>query len=87
MVRLETLPSAATRLIIHAGAGGRLREFTAEEQAGYAAGLRRAFTAGERVLADGGAALDAVIDAVKELELEPLFNAGRGATLTAAGTA
>lgn len=87
LVRLESLPAHAPRLIIHAGAGGRLRELSADEQAGYTDGLRRAFAAGEIVLSDGGAALDAVIAAVRELELNPLFNAGRGATLTSAGTA
>lgn len=87
IVRSQTLPAVQPRLIIHAGAGGRLREFTAAEQEGYAAGLRTAFEAGQRVLDDGGAALDAVVAAVRELELNPLFNAGRGATLTAAGTA
>jgi isoaspartyl peptidase/L-asparaginase-like protein (Ntn-hydrolase superfamily) len=37
------------------------------------------------VLADGGAALDAVSAAVMALEDDPLFNAGRGAVFTADG--
>jgi beta-aspartyl-peptidase (threonine type) len=48
--------------------------------------LRRALTAGRDILADGGTALDAVTAAVIELENDPLFNAGRGAVYTAAGT-
>jgi beta-aspartyl-peptidase (threonine type) len=43
-------------------------------------------SAGQRVLADGGSALDAVCEAVRLLEDCPLFNAGRGAVYTAAGT-
>ena len=39
------------------------------------------------MLAAGGSALDAVCAAVEQLEDDPLFNAGRGAALTAAGTA
>ena len=43
--------------------------------------------AGAAVLAAGGSALDAVCATVEQLEDDPLFNAGRGAALTAAGTA
>ena len=43
--------------------------------------------AGADVLAAGGSALDAVCATVEQLEDDPLFNAGRGAALTAAGTA
>ena len=39
------------------------------------------------MLAAGGSALDAVCATVEQLEDDPLFNAGRGAALTAAGTA
>ena len=39
------------------------------------------------MLAAGGCALDAVCATVEQLEDDPLFNAGRGAALTAAGTA
>ena len=40
-----------------------------------------------RVLARGGASLDAVIAAVRVLEDNPLFNAGRGAVLNRDGVA
>jgi len=46
--------------------------------------LRLALTAGWRVLRDGGAAVDAVTQAVMVLEDEPLFNAARGAVFTSA---
>src|SRR6202041_1298094 len=50
------------------------------------AGLARALAAGRDILAGGGAALDAVTQAVCALEDDPRFNAGRGAVFTHAGT-
>jgi beta-aspartyl-peptidase (threonine type) len=74
-------------LAIHGGAGTPLRAaFDAARAPEYHAGLRRALAAGRDILTDGGAALDAVTAAVIELENDPLFNAGRGAVYTAAGT-
>ncbi len=73
-------------LVIHGGAGTiRQAGLTAELAAAYHAGLRAALTAGQRVLADDGSALDAVTEAVAALEDNPLFNAGRGAVFTSAG--
>src|ERR1041385_2038864 len=74
-------------LAIHGGAGTLRRgEMNAERAAQYHAGLRRALQLGRDVLAGGGSALDAVTAAVVALEDESLFNAGRGAVFTAAGT-
>lgn len=74
-------------LAIHGGAGTILRNsMDASREAAYHAGLRRALQAGRTLLARGGSALDAVTAAVMELEDEPLFNAGRGAVFTRAGT-
>src|SRR5205823_11815595 len=50
------------------------------------AGLRRALIAGRDILAADDSALDAVTAAVVAFEDDPLFNAGRGAVYTAAGT-
>lgn len=73
-------------LAVHGGAGTiDPAALTPERRAAYRAGLARALTAGHAVLADGGAALDAVTAAVCALEDEPLFNAGRGAVYTSAG--
>ena len=70
-------------LAIHGGAGTILKsQMTPEKEAAYHAGLARALEAGRTVLQDGGAALDAVTEAVCALEYEPLFNAGRGAVFT-----
>ena len=74
-------------LVLHGGAGGRLDELTLEQQGLYSAGLADAYRAGQVVLASDGSALDAVCACVTELENNPLFNAGRGAALTAVGSA
>src|SRR5216684_1467986 len=74
-------------LAIHRGAGTLRRDaMSAKRGALYHAGLRRALDAGRTILAAGGSALDAVTEAVVALEDDPLFNAGRGAVFTSAGT-
>lgn len=74
-------------LLIHGGAGNiSAKRMTPEQQADYRAVLERALGNGSKILAAGGAALDAVESAVRVLEDSPLFNAGRGAVFTAAGT-
>ena len=72
-------------LVVHGGAGTLCREAMAGREDAFRAGLLRALRAGGAVLAGGGAALDAVVAAVVELEEDELFNAGRGAVLTDAG--
>ena len=70
-------------LAVHGGAGTlRPEAMTAEMIAATHAGLRKALLAGHAILAAGGAALDAVTQAVMALEDDPLFNAGHGAVLT-----
>jgi beta-aspartyl-peptidase (threonine type) len=74
-------------LAIHGGAGTIPADtIDAEMVEAYHRGLCAALHAGGRALAKGGAALDAVIEAVKILEDDPLFNAGRGAVFTTAET-
>ena len=51
----------------------------------YEASLARALDAGFEILERGGSSLDAVTTAVRMLEDDPLFNAGRGAALTRDG--
>ena len=85
---LKASPSAGGfALALHAGAGGRMEELSLDEQGQYPAGLADAYRAGEDILAGGGSALDAVCATVQCLEDNPLFNAGCGAALTAAGDA
>ncbi|NUX57333.1 isoaspartyl peptidase/L-asparaginase family protein [Paraburkholderia youngii] len=74
-------------IAIHGGAGTILRtSMSASAEAEYHAALNAVLSAGQRVLADGGSALDAVSEAVRLLEDCALFNAGHGAVYTAAGT-
>ena len=74
--------------MIHGGAGRITREtILPHVDTGTRAGLTAALAAGEAVLAGGGAALDAVEAAVRVLEDDPHFNAGRGAALTRDGRA
>jgi len=74
-------------IAIHGGAGTITRAaMDANREREYIAALEQVLLAGQRVLAEGGSALDAVTEAVRLLEDCPLFNAGKGAVLTHAGT-
>src|SRR5213075_1912718 len=61
-------------------------QITPEMKRDLRAGLQRSLDAGQAVLTKGGSSLDAVATAVRVLEDDPLFNAGRGAVFTSAGT-
>jgi beta-aspartyl-peptidase (threonine type) len=75
-------------MAIHGGAGAIPKaRLSKEREAQYLAGLDAALSAGAEVLRKGGASLDAVMSAVRVLEDDPLFNAGRGAALTRDGWA
>ena len=72
---------------IHGGAGTIDRsKMTPERERDYRAVLERAVLAGYEILKNGGASLDAVEAAIRILEDDPLFNAGKGAVFTSAGT-
>jgi L-asparaginase / beta-aspartyl-peptidase len=71
---------------IHGGAGVIERaKLGSEGEAAYRASLKQALTAGSAVLDRGGTSLDAVEAAIRVLEDDPLFNAGRGAVFTEEG--
>jgi beta-aspartyl-peptidase (threonine type) len=73
-------------LVIHGGAGTITRaSMTPEAEKLYREGLEAALRAGHAVLARGGSSLDAVEAAVRTLEDNPLFNAGKGAVFTHEG--
>jgi len=75
-------------IAIHAGAGAMPRHLLPEtKEQRYRSGLGSALDAGYAVLERGGSSLDAVSEAVRILEDDPLFNAGRGAALTRDGCA
>jgi beta-aspartyl-peptidase (threonine type) len=75
------MPDDRAAIIVHGGAG-RLASQDVEPRI---AGCREAARIGWRVLGEGGTALDAAEAAVTALEDDPLFNAGTGAALNAAG--
>ena len=73
------------RIVIHGGAGVILREnLSAGKEAAYRAALEASLDAGAAVLRKGGSSVDAVQAAVIVMEDDPLFNAGKGAVMTAA---
>ena len=89
-MRPENQPNMKAKkigLVIHGGAGTIERsKMTAEKDREYRAGLERALTAGYEILKRGGSSLDATEAAVRVLEDDPHFNAGRGSVFTSAGT-
>ena len=83
-------PNMQTRkfgLVIHGGAGTIERsKMTPKREHEYRAGIERALAAGYDILKRGGSSLDATEAAVRVLEDDPHFNAGRGAVFTNVGT-
>jgi beta-aspartyl-peptidase (threonine type) len=78
---VTTAPAPAPRwaIALHGGAGTISRDAGPEREAAYRDALAEALEAGRAVLAGGGTSLDAVETVVRQLEDNPLFNAGRGA--------
>lgn len=73
-------------LVIHGGAGTIERDrIKPDQEAAIRAALGAALDAGTTVLKAAGSSLDAVEAAVKILEDDPNFNAGRGAVFTYEG--
>jgi beta-aspartyl-peptidase (threonine type) len=71
---------------VHGGAGViERKDLSADQARAYRAAMARVAEAGGAVLQRGGSALDAVETAIRLLEDDPLFNAGRGAVFTADG--
>ena len=74
-------------IAVHGGAGDIERsKLGPDGDRSYRASLAKAVEAGAAVLDRGGSSLDAVEAAVRVLEDDPLFNAGRGAVFAADGT-
>ena len=75
-------------IAIHGGAGAVPTELIAHDRGSpYQASLSKVLDASYEILDRGGTSLDAVTAAVRALEDDPLFNAGRGAALTREGWA
>ena len=74
-------------LVIHGGAGTITREkMSPEKEAEYREKITEALTVGYEILEKGNSSLDAVEAVVRIMEDSPLFNAGKGAVFTNAGT-
>lgn len=74
-------------IVIHGGAGTIIKEnMTAEKEAAYQETLEEAIRVGYDILKHGGSSLDAVQKTINVMEDSPLFNAGKGAVFTNAGT-
>lgn len=79
-------PTEGWTLVIHGGAGQLRRLLLTDDAEAHAkAILTTALDAGATILAAGGTAVDAVEAAVRVLEDDPYFNAGRGAVFSADG--
>lgn len=83
--RGESGTLAVPALVVHGGAGSFERARRGEGFGALEEGLEAALDAGWRVLAAGGSALDAAVEAVASLEDSGRFNAGRGAVPTSDG--
>lgn len=74
-------------IVMHGGAGVIERSsMTPDRDVAYRSGLAAAIHSAESVLNQNGRAVDAVEAALQVLEDDPLFNAGKGAVFTEAGT-
>src|SRR5260221_3402560 len=74
------------RLVVHGGAGSmRPGRLDPEQEECARAGLEAALAAGSAILERRESAVDAVEAAVRVLEEDACFNAGRGSVLTATG--
>jgi beta-aspartyl-peptidase (threonine type) len=87
--KVEPIPMNKSKfgLVIHGGAGTMERaKITPEREQEYRTGLERSLKAGFEILQRGRSSLDAIEAAVRVLEDDPHFNAGKGAVFTSAGT-
>ncbi len=87
LAAIDPPPAPKWAIVIHGGAGQLTKAKTpkAKDRAVRIA-LKAAIAAGSKILEDGGSSLDAVEAAVRFLEDDPNFNAGKGAVLTYDGT-
>ena len=73
-------------IAIHGGAGTILRKnMTNQIEQKYKTALNESILAGENILLNSGLAIDAVEAAIRSLENNPLFNAGKGSVFSNEG--
>lgn len=83
----DVSPAPAYAMVIHGGAGTILKaNMTPEKEAAYLKAMNEALDIGEEILKNGGTSLEAVEKTIMHMEDSPLFNAGKGAVFTNAGT-
>ena len=74
-------------LVIHGGAGSVTREnMSPEKEVLYRTTMEDVMQIGYAILKNGGTSMDAVESTIRIMEDSPLFNAGKGAVFTSAGT-
>lgn len=73
-------------IVIHGGAGYTSPEIPEEVKIVYFNSLDKALKIGKDILENGGSSLDAVEQVVRCMEDDTVFNAGKGAVFTEAGT-
>lgn len=79
-------PAARWSIVIHGGAGIIERgSLTPLLELDYSDALNSALRTGGAVLERGGSSVDAVEAVIRQMEDDPLFNAGRGAVFSAEG--
>ena len=78
---MEGAQTGRWAIIVHGGA----KEMEPDERDENRAGVTQAALAGREILEQGGDAVDAVEAAIRVLENLPVFNAGTGSALNAAG--
>lgn len=79
-------PNGKYTIVIHGGAGYMNPDMPESLKQAYLNSLTEALNIGKDILENGGTSLDAVEQVVIFLEDDSLFNAGRGAVFTLAGT-
>jgi beta-aspartyl-peptidase (threonine type) len=71
-------------IVIHGGAGDPA-SLTEDDKRHHDESLRKALEVGRKILAEDGAALDAVEQVIRTLEDDPFYNAGKGAVFNREG--
>jgi len=82
---MSTTAASPVAIVVHAGAGGKVRKMSPEKEKEYHDTLTKALRAGHVILKKGGPAIEAVQAAIVVMEDSTLFNAGKGAVFTSAG--
>jgi beta-aspartyl-peptidase (threonine type) len=84
MHRLKKYKMEKIGIAVHGGAGP-MSDKIEKNKRGYEEGLKKALEAGYKVLEKKGNATEAVEEAVRHLEDDPLFNSGHGSALSSEG--